>query len=46
MGIGISNYGAAIAVSLRKGLGLYYARLLAKLGRYAEGLGELMVKNK
>ncbi|QOR68064.1 DUF3231 family protein [Cytobacillus suaedae] len=46
MSIGISNYGTSVGASLRRDLGINYARLIAELGLYAEDLEELMIKHQ
>ncbi|OLS38123.1 hypothetical protein BTR22_06385 [Alkalihalophilus pseudofirmus] len=42
---GIGNYGAAMAASPRKDIGLKYARLLMEISLYAEDGANLMIEN-
>lgn len=45
-GLGLGNYGAAIAGSTRRDLTTVYLRLAAEIGTYADDGAELMIKNK
>lgn len=42
---GVANYGAAIAGSLRKDLGVHYSRLMTEVIQYAEDGVKLMIEN-
>ncbi|MCZ8518199.1 MULTISPECIES: DUF3231 family protein [Paenibacillus] len=45
-GMGIGNYGAAVAGSMRRDLASVYVRLMAEVGTYADDGAELMIRNE